>query len=110
MVIGVCVLVSYGLVSVIISEDDRKKQQHENYLEAKDAAVEAQNVLHANTAFISKELCGKYNEILELAKLQLNAYLRRFNFSYLLEERDGFNQKDFQRTKELQDKWYDLVD
>lgn len=110
MVIGVCVLVPYGLVSVPLNEDDRKKQEHANYLEAKDAAVEAQNVLHANTAFISKELCKKYNEILELAKLQLDAYLRRFNVSYLPEERDGYNREDYQRTKELQDKWNDLVD
>ncbi len=78
MMIAVSILVPYGLVSVPINEDDRKKLEQENYITAKKATVEAQDSLHANRAFISKELCEKYEEILKLATLQLDAYMRRY--------------------------------
>ncbi len=105
MVINISLLVPYGLVNVPAKEEDRKKLEQDNYIEAKKAAVEAQDSLHANKAFISKELCNKYEEILQLAVLQLEAYTRRFNLSYTPEERQGYKSEDFLRTKELQDKW-----
>jgi hypothetical protein len=105
MVINISLLVPYGLVNVPAKEEDRKKLDQDNYIEAKKAAVEAQDSLHANKAFISKELCNKYEEILQLAVLQLEAYTRRFNLSYTPEERQGYKSEDFLRTKELQDKW-----
>lgn len=105
MVINISLLVPYGLVNVPAKEEDRKKLEQDNYIEAKKAAVKAQDSLHANKAFISKELCNKYEEILQLVVLQLEAYTRRFNLSYTPEERQGYKSEDFLRTKELQDKW-----
>lgn len=105
MMIAVSILVPYGLVSVPINEDDRKKLEQENYITAKKATVEAQDSLHANRAFISKELCEKYEEILKLATLQLDAYMRRYNLTYPPEERQGYKSEDYLRTKEMQDKW-----
>ena len=105
MVIAISILVPYGLVNVPANEEDRKKLEQDNYIAAKKAAVEAQNSLHANRAFISKELCEKYEEILKLATLQFDAYMRRYNLSYTREERQGYNPEDFLRTKEIQDKW-----
>lgn len=105
MVIAISVLVPFGLVNVPANEEDRSKLEQEHYMTAQKATVEAQNSLHANRAFISKELCEKYEEILKLATLQLDAYMRRYNLSYTREERQGYNPEDFLRTKEIQDKW-----
>ena len=68
MVIAISILVPYGLVSVPADEEDRKEQEQENYIAAKKAAVAAQDSLHANKAFIPKELCESYVEILHLQK------------------------------------------
>ena len=105
MVIAVSFVVPYGLVNVPVDEEDRKKLEQDNYITAKKAAVEAQDSLRANKAFIPKELCEKYDEILHLAGLQLEAYTRRFNLSYTPEERQGYKSEDYLRTKEMQDKW-----
>lgn len=110
MVIAISILVPYGLVSVPADEEDRKEQEQENYIAAKKAAVAAQDSLHANKAFIPKELCESYGEILHLASLQLGAYMRRFNLSYTREERQGFNSEDHLRTKEMQQKWEEQTD
>ena len=110
MVIAVSILVPRGLVNVPIDEEDRKKLEHEHFVAAQKAAVEAQDSLHANKTFIPKELCEKYEEILKLAALQLDAYTRRFNYSYLPEEREGYNAEDYERTKEIQDKWDEQTD
>ena len=105
MVIAVSFVVPYGMANVPVDEEDRKKLEMENYVTAKKATVEAQDSLYANKAFISKELCEKYEEILKLAALQLDAYMRRYNLTYPSEERQGYRTEDYLRTKELQDKW-----
>lgn len=110
MVIAISILVPYGLVNVPVDKEDRKKLEQEHFVAAQKATVEAQDSLHANKTFIPKELCKEYEEILKLAGLQLDAYMRRFNFSYSLEERQGYNADDYERTKTIQDKWNEQTD
>lgn len=110
MVIAVSILVPYGLVNVPVDEEARKKLEQEHFVAAQKAAVDAQDSLHANKTFIPKELCEKYEDILKLVGLQLDAYTRRFNYSYLPEERQGYNAEDYERTKEMQDKWNEQTD
>lgn len=63
-------------------KDKRKEYENNNYVNANNAIVMAQDALYANGAFISEDLYNKYNEILALCGQQLNAFQRRYNVLY----------------------------
>ena len=77
------------------SEKPADKDKYEEYLEecykkAEESFTAAQETLHQNAPFIAEEIYLDYSEILNLSRLQLFAYLRRYNVLYF-----GFDKKEF---------------
>ncbi len=72
--------------------------------------IKAQDALYANEAFIPKEFCDSYRELLALSIRQTYAYTRRFGVHCPPEEKDTFRIEDFERTIEIQKKWNELTD
>ena len=91
-------------------EDKRKEYENNNYLNANNAIVMAQDALYANGAFISEDLYNKYNEILALCGQQLNAFQRRYNVLYFAsqEKKESYTDKEYEQTTTIKEKWLEL--
>ena len=91
-------------------KDKRKEYENNNYLNANNAIVMAQDALYANGAFISEDLYNKYNEILALCGQQLNAFQRRYNVLYFAsqEKKESYTDKEYERTTTIKEKWLEL--
>ena len=109
LIIDISTMIPYGLYTVPADEKEREKAEFENYKRAYKSLVEAQQSLFSNRAFIPKSFCDKYQEMLTLSNLQIDAYMRRFNVSFRGEDNE-IKTEDFRRTKELQDKWNEHID
>lgn len=91
-------------------KDKRKEYENNNYVNANNAIVMAQDALYANGAFISEDLYNKYNEILALCGQQLNAFQRRYNVLYFAsqEKKESYADKEYERTTTIKEKWLEL--
>lgn len=91
-------------------KDKRKEYENNNYVNANNAIVIAQDALYANGAFISEDLYNKYNEILALCGQQLNAFQRRYNVLYFAsqEKKESYTDKEYERTTTIKEKWLEL--
>ena len=91
-------------------KDKRKEYENNNYVNANNAIVMAQDALYANGAFISEDLYNKYNEILALCGQQLNAFQRRYNVLYFAsqEKKESYTDKEYERTTTIKEKWLEL--
>ena len=89
-----------GMAYFPADEDKRKEYENNNYVNANNAIVMAQDALYANGAFISEDLYNKYNEILALCGQQLNAFQRRYNVLYFAsqEKKESYTDKEYERT------------
>lgn len=87
-------------------KDKRKEYENNNYVNANNAIVMAQDALYANGAFISEDLYNKYNEILALCGQQLNAFQRRYNVLYFAsqEKKESYTDKEYERTTTIKEK------
>lgn len=98
------VLIPPGLSSVLADEDKQKEVDKDNYAEAHNATVTAQNVLYQNLPFISESFISKYMELLDLSKRQLSVFSRRWNRSYLVKDKDVLDIADYERSTEIHNK------
>ena len=91
-------------------KDKRKEYENNNYVNANNAIVMAQDALYANGAFISEDLYNKYNEILALCGQQLNAFQRRYNVLYFASQgkKESYTDKEYERTTTIKEKWLEL--
>ena len=91
-------------------KDKRKEYENNNYVNANNAIVMAQDALYANGAFISEDLYNKYNEILALCGQQLNAFQRRYNVLYFAsqEKKESYTDKEYEQTTTIKEKWLEL--
>ena len=99
-----------GMAYFPADEDKRKEYENNNYVNANNAIVMAQDALYANGAFISEDLYNKYNEILALCGQQLNAFQRRYNVLYFAsqEKKESYTDKEYERTTTIKEKWLEL--
>ena len=89
--------------------DKQKKKEYEDklYKDSLNAVIEAQDILHENAPFISKDLFNEYREILILCNTQIDVFSLRYNAFYLAssEEKENFSIEDYKRTREIKDKF-----
>lgn len=105
-------LIPYGLVSVPVFNTEGEKDEYDKkiYKEASDAFLIMQDNLQINAPFIKEELYDGYNEILALCNCQLHVFQQRWNLSFVGVCKDDKlpTTEDYERTKEMQDKFDDL--
>ena len=107
---NISLMIPDGMAYFPADEDERKEYENNNYLNANNAIVMAQDALYANGAFISEDLYNKYNEILALCGQQLNAFQRRYNVLYFAsqEKKESYTDKEYERTTTIKEKWLEL--
>lgn len=107
---NISLMIPDGMAYFPADEDKRKEYENNNYLNANNAIVMAQDALYANGAFISEDLYNKYNEILALCGQQLNAFQRRYNVLYFAsqEKKESYTDKEYERTTTIKEKWLEL--
>ena len=105
MVLDINSMIPFGYHKTTNDEKLRLKLDKEHYEKARESVFEAQNALHSNSAFIPKDFCSAYEELLELARWQLDAYEQRFLIDNHAEDKNCFSSDDNKRTGELLKKW-----
>lgn len=107
---NISLMIPDGMAYFPADEDKRKEYENNNYLNANNAIVMAQDALYANGAFISEDLYNKYNEILALCGQQLNAFQRRYNVLYFAsqEKKESYTDKEYEQTTTIKEKWLEL--
>ena len=107
---NISLMIPDGMAYFPADEDKRKEYENNNYVNANNAIVMAQDALYANVAFISEDLYNKYNEILALCGQQLNAFQRRYNVLYFAsqEKKESYTDKEYERTTTIKEKWLEL--
>ena len=107
---AVSIMIPTGLAFVPADENDRKEYEQKCYLDASKAVVNAQDALNSNAPFIQTELFDKYQEILRLCMIQLDVFQTRWNLSFIgsQHEKELISREDYQRTKEINDKFNSL--
>lgn len=107
---NISLMIPDGMAYFPADEDKRKEYENNNYVNANNAIVMAQDALYANGAFISEDLYNKYNEILALCGQQLNAFQRRYNVLYFAsqEKKESYTDKEYERTITIKEKWLEL--
>ena len=107
---NISLMIPDGMAYFPADEDKRKEYENNNYVNANNAIVMAQDALYANGAFISEDLYNKYNEILELCGQQINAFQRRYNVLYFAsqEKKESYTDKEYERTTTIKEKWLEL--
>ena len=96
-------------IFAIVPADIEERKQHDTklYNSTIDSLIKAQNILHSNIPFVSSMIVEKYEEILNLCTLQCRAFARRWNLSFRgsYEEKSILDDKDYERTKEINKKF-----
>lgn len=105
MIKDVSVMIPYGLATYPADKDAKEKYENELYVAAFNATVTAQDVLNGNAPFIQETMFDKFNEILSLCNMQLDAFSRRWNKLYFAENKNSFTQEEYARSKEISDKF-----
>lgn len=106
MVKDTSIMIPAGIAHLPANEEKRKEYENECYKNASHSTVNAQNTLNQNTPFIPAHFYDKYKVILNLCRLQLNAFSQRWNVLYLAsqEEKERFEADDYNRTTEINEK------
>ena len=86
-------------------EEEYKKLQEECWRTSTASLVTAQDILFQNAPFISEELYDDFTELLKLTRMQIAAYTKRFNASYMApkEEKESYTLDDYKRAREIAD-------
>ena len=110
MVKSINVLIPSGLSKHPADEDVREKVDKENYNNALEAVVEAQDALNHNAPFIPEVFYNQYEEIRGLGILQLNDFeeLWDVSISGTSEEKKQLPRDAYNRTREINDKFQKL--
>lgn len=101
-------LIPPGLSTILADKKAQEEVDKQNYFEANNATVTAQNTLYQNLPFIAEAFVSKYTELLSLSKTQLSVFSRRWNKSYLAKDKDKLDIADYKRSTEIHNKLMDL--
>lgn len=102
------IMIPYGLNYVPADEHVRKKQDEDHYNKASNSVVEAQNYLYSIAPFIPEDFYRGYRDILSMMSSQLNSYERRFDVFNRSEDKNSFEQEDYNRTREINIKYEEV--
>ena len=107
---GVHGIIPYG--EAYYPNDEEEKKLYKKHLFEKfiKATVNAQSTLFANAPFISKDIYDRFNEIMDLIRLQNEVYTEA-NFDTSLSKADGeITEDDAKRTAQIDEKYDVLMD
>lgn len=106
LVKDISIMIPSGFIKRIADKDKRKEYENKTYDLAKNSICNARSVLYQNAPFISQDIYEKYDEILRLSYLQIDAFEQRWNAGYLAsqEEKETFSAEDYSRTSEINQK------
>lgn len=100
---GISIMIPSGIASKPVDSQKRKEYEEMTYTNASKAVVLAQDTLNSNAPFISYSIFEKYNHILELCRMQLNAFEARWNVMYIAppDKKEDLKFEDYLRTVEI---------
>jgi len=103
MVKGINILIPCGYTQVIADKEIQRKHDENNYQNANNAIVSAQDCLNSNAPFIPENIFKLYGELLNISKQQTNVFSQRWNVLYLAsqEEKESLDMEDYERTDKL---------
>lgn len=107
MVKNISLMIPTGMSHKLANEDAEKERKNKLYDSALSSTVVAQDVLNQYIPFIPSNIFDDYNKILVLSRLQLGAFERRWNLSYLApqKEKENFSDEEYIRTGEINEKF-----
>lgn len=107
MVKNISLMIPSGMSIKLVNEDAEKESKNKLYDSALSSAVVAQDVLNQYIPFIPSNIFDDYNKILVLSRLQLSAFQRRWNLSYVApqKEKENFSDEEYIRTGEISEKF-----
>lgn len=110
LVRDVSILIPRGLVNVPYDPEDKKEYDNKIYNNAVSSYINAQNVLNGNTPFIDNSFYEKYSELLKMCSWQCDTFQERWNVSFpgTYEEKSHLKREDYQKTKEINEKFKEL--
>ena len=110
MVKYVGIMIPAGFSNQPVDKEDRIKWENSIYESANTAYVRSQDILNSNAPFVPDELFNKYDGILQLCRLQPDAFERRWNVSYSAPraEKESFVRKDYERSREISESFASL--
>lgn len=107
MVKNINALIPYGYTKVLADKEAQKKVETENYKKSIESIIAAQDCLNGNAAFIPENIFKCYDELLIISRIQTDVFSDRWDVLYLVpqEEKERLSLEDYNRTKELNDKF-----
>ena len=107
MVKNINLMIPIGMSDKLADEDAEKEHQNRLYSRALSSTVIAQDTLNQYIPFIPNNIFDDYNTILELCRLQIDTFERRWDKGSLVpqKERENFSREDYNRTKEINEKF-----
>lgn len=110
MVKNITSMIPNGITKCIADEEAKENFENELYEKALCSTVTAQDVLNQNIPFISNDLVEKYENILNLCGLQLDAFERRWDVSIIDTQKNKkeFSKSDYERTTQIRKEFKNL--
>lgn len=107
MIKNISLMIPVGFSYQLGDKNAESERQNKLYDNALSATVVAQNILNQYIPFIPSNIFDDYNKILILSRLQLGAFERRWNLSYLApqEDKEKFSDEEYNRTIEINEKF-----
>ena len=104
-------MIPTGYTLIPAKEEAQIEQENESFKVANHSIVKAQDALYANGAFITQLLFDGFDEILRLCRQQIHIFSFRYNVLTLETEKEKrtLSTDDYQRTAEINQKWYDHI-
>lgn len=102
---AITLMIPCGIAYYPADKDAKEKYENNLYDQAIRATVAARDTLNGNIPFIQKTMFEKFNEILSLCNMQLGAFNRRWNKLYFAENKNSFTSEEYERSKEISDKF-----
>ncbi len=110
MVKNISIMIPPGFTTIPADEEAKKEYDNKNYDAACKSCELAQDTLNSSAPFISEDIFNKYSEIIHLCIMQLRAFERRWNISYMKSQKDKekFTNEEYSRTSEINEKFKEL--
>ncbi len=107
---AVSIMIPAGYTTVPADSEDRKKYEENNYQNALNAVVIAQDTLKSNIPFISKDIYEAYKDILSNCNMQITTFADRWNVGIIGHEfgKSTLTTEDYKRTREINQKFDSL--
>lgn len=110
MVKSISKMIPTGVAKYPADEEQKREYDYKLYDNAAQATILSENVLNQNIPFIPSNFVDEYEIILNLCKIQLNIFSRRWDAGVLVtqREKERLSSEDYNRTQEIKDSFNKL--